>query len=68
MSGSHTMKRFLEHSIVKGILIALFIIIMVIMFNPISIENMILSIENSQLYGGETPKEVTILNDDYYYQ
>ena len=54
------MKRFLEHNIVKGILIALLIIIMVIMFNLISTENMVLSIENSQLYG-------TILNDDYYY-
>ena len=62
------MKRFLEHKMVKGILFALLIIIIAIMFNPISIENMILSIENSQLYGGETPKEVTILNDDYYYQ
>ena len=60
------MKQFLEHKMVKGILFALLIIIIVILFNPISIENMILSIENSQLYGGETPKEVTILNDDYY--
>lgn len=53
------MKRFLEHNMVKGILISLIIIIMVIMFNLISTENMILYIENSQLYE-------TVLNDDYY--